>query len=64
MVTDYFFVYSYFSSVRKIIEKKFWAMEIIGNRQKMNIFLQDEKIQSSYFAGLKPNIKIDRLHNQ
>ena len=35
MVTDYFFVYSYFSSVRKKIVKNFWDMEIIGNRRKM-----------------------------
>ena len=37
MVTDYFFVYSYFSSVRKKNEKNFWDMEIIGNRQKRYI---------------------------
>ena len=35
MVTDYFFVYSYFfQCVRKKIEKNFWDMEIIGNRRK------------------------------
>ena len=27
-----------FSSVRKKIEKKFWDMEIIGNRRKNNFF--------------------------
>ena len=36
MATDYFFVYSYFSRVRKKIEKNFWDMEMIGNRRKIN----------------------------
>ena len=41
MVTDYFFVYSFFfSSVRKKIEKNFWDMEIIGKRRK--IFFTDD----------------------
>ena len=34
MVTDYFFVYSYFFQCEKKIEKIFWDMEIIGNRRK------------------------------
>ena len=34
MVTDYFFVYSYFFQRRKKIIKNFWDMEIIGNRRK------------------------------
>ena len=41
MVTDYFFVDSYFFQIRTMkiqIIKKFWDMEIIGNRRK-NIFL-------------------------
>ena len=34
MVTDYFFVYSYFFQRRKKIIKNFWDMEIIGNIRK------------------------------
>ena len=35
MVTDYFFVYSYFFQCEEKNEKNFWDMEIIGNRRKM-----------------------------
>ena len=35
MVTDYFFVYSYFFQRRKKIIKNFWDMEIIGNIRKI-----------------------------
>ena len=35
MVTDYFFVYSYFFQWIKKIIKNFWNMEIIGNIRKM-----------------------------
>ena len=35
MVTDYFFVYSYFFQCEEKKEKNFWDMEIIGNRRKI-----------------------------
>ena len=42
MVTDYFFVDSYFFQIRTMkiqIIKKFWDMEIIGNRRKTLLLL-------------------------
>merc|ERR1712051_394728 len=35
MVTEHFFVYSYFFQCEEKNEKKFWDMEIIGNRRKI-----------------------------
>ena len=35
MVTDYFFVYSYFFQREEKNEKNFWDMEIIGNKRKI-----------------------------
>ena len=47
MVTDYFFIYSYFFQCEEKNEKKIWDMEIIGNRRK-NKFFFFEKILSIF----------------
>ena len=44
MVTDYFFVYSYFFQCEEKNEKNFWDMEIIGNRRKMYETKPDKKV--------------------
>ena len=51
MVTDYFFVYSYFFSVRKKIEKKFWDMEIIGNKRKILFLARQTDIKYGVLDG-------------
>ena len=63
MVTDYFFVYSYFSSVRKKNEKNFWDMGIIGNRRKIYIMSKKEaKTQQVY--RIKKNLhKLQQLED-
>jgi hypothetical protein len=61
MVTDYFFVYSYFFqfwTMKFQIIKNFWDMEIIGNRRKMSIFKFDDKTifteyVHEYWQGLR-----------
>ena len=59
MVTDYFFVYSYFfQCVRKKIEKNFWDMEIIGNRRKIPFLVtfSDLRLQKTFeLQSLKRN---------
>ena len=48
MVTDYFFVYSYFFQCEEKKEKKFWETEIIGNRRK-KLFNRSARLFSTWF---------------
>ena len=48
MVTDYFFVYSYFFQWIKKTIKNFWDMEIIGNIRKMYFFFLKWEIFSNF----------------
>ena len=58
MVTDYFFVYSFFSSVRKKIEKNFWDIEILGNRRKNKIVVNWKGSMKTY------HLRLNQLYNK
>ena len=54
MITDYFFVYSYFFqfwTMKFQIIKNFWDMEIIGNRRKKKVNSSLLTRKASYHLG-------------
>ena len=58
MVTDYFFVYSYFFQREEKNEKIFWDMEIIGNRRKMIFIIQNIKQKIVKIDSFRSELKI------
>jgi hypothetical protein len=62
MVTDYFFVYSYFFQWIKKIIKNFWDMEIIGNIRKFFFsrrkrFQRENQYTGTFFYNCEPLMK-------